>query len=131
MENRDRYEAWIEEYLERVQNPLGRCHDATNEMKTAFPELTVVPGHVETGIWGRRGHVWLTAPDGTIVDPTASQFPAIFEYEPWTPDSLVRLGKCMSCGEEIWGKVPSLHEDHGSKCVCSPECERELTAEFA
>jgi len=125
------YETWIADYLKRVKNPFARCLEACDEMKAAFPELTTVRGHILDLRWSRRSHVWLTTTDGAIVDPTASQFPALYEYEPWTPDSLVRLGKCMECGAEIWGKVESLDVEPPMKSVCGDACERALMAGFA
>jgi hypothetical protein len=123
-----RYKEWIAKYLE-TNNPYGKCHAAVDAMITEFPELTKIVGHVEDGHWGRRGHVWCTAPDGEIVDPTATQFPAVFEYEPWTPDSLVRVGKCMECGSEIWEKVPSLDAEI-RKSACGKECEAALQKDW-
>jgi hypothetical protein len=127
----DRYTTWIHAYLERVQNTLGRCREACVEMRAAFPELIEVRGHVLDLQWGRRGHIWLVTPDKTIIDPTASQFPALYEYEPWTPDQPVRVGRCMNCGEEIWERVPSLDVEVSTRSVCSDACERELMAEYS
>lgn len=125
------YSAWIAAYLERRNGcVLGECHRGTAEMQTAFPELKQIRGHVYTLSWGKRGHVWLEAPDGTIVDPTASQFPVILSYEPWVPGCTVRVGKCMNCGEEIWEALESL-EHVVERCVCSDECDLELRREYA
>lgn len=124
-----KYVEWIEDY-ERRQNGhlLGRCAEACKEMHAAFPELKIVKGHVETGVWGRRGHWWLTTPEGEIIDPTAKQFPVIFEYEPFQPGSLVRVGKCCNCGDEIWEPIQSLDQDHGQKSICSKECHDSYVA---
>lgn len=118
------YKAWIKEHVRRHRHSvLGLCNEAVKEMKKAFPELEKVPGHVEDMYWGRRGHVWLKAEDGTIVDPTASQFPAIMEYIPWKPGDVVRVGKCMNCGEEIWRPVQRLDVAPAVVSACSKECE--------
>lgn len=120
------YAEWIAAYVARMNGHLlGRCLSATREMKLRFPELTIVCGHVEVPHWGRRGHWWLTAPDGAIVDPTAFQFPAILEYIPWTPVELVHVGKCMECGEKIWRRVETLDGIPKHETFCGSACERE------
>jgi|WetSurMetagenome_2_1015567.scaffolds.fasta_scaffold31626_9 hypothetical protein len=98
-------------------------------MNKVFPELKVVRGHVMDLQWGRRSHWWLETPTGAIVDPTKSQFPCVIEYEPWTPESLVRLGRCVNCGGDIWRAVASLDEVH-QESVCGPGCEAILMAEY-
>jgi hypothetical protein len=92
-------------------------------MHAAFPELTVVRGHVWTLDRGRAAHWWLETADGAIVDPTASQFAALCDYEPWVPGTEVRVGRCMECGAEIMEALLSLDIDV-SKCICSPECAK-------
>lgn len=89
---------------------LGQCKEACEEMRKAFPELMVVPGHVMC-IWGKRGHIWLVAPNGDTIDPTRKQFPGVVEYEPWKPGDSVLIGVCMYCGHEIWKPVQSLTLD--------------------
>jgi hypothetical protein len=125
------YEEWIATYLARVgNNGYGKCQAATGEMVAAFPELTIVRGHVEAS-WGRRSHFWCTAPDGSIVDPTAAQFPALFGYDPWKPGDEIMVGKCMNCGEEIWAAVTTLDEPPARQFHCSDRCLRELEEAFS
>lgn len=122
------YKTWISRWLEN-NRALGACQQAVTELVKNFPELTVVKGHVYCPApWGRRAHWWATAPDGSIVDPTASQFPGIFEYEPWVPGTEVRVGKCMNCGCEIWEAVESIDTEPPQKCICSPECHADFAA---
>ena len=124
------YAGWIERYeLEHV-GLLGRCREAVVEMRAAFPELTEVRGHVFCA-WGKRGHAWLADPAGNIVDPTAAQFPGVFEYEAWKPGDDVRVGKCMNCGEDIWRPVQTLDVEPKRESSCSSACEAELMREFA
>jgi len=124
------YKEWIVKYLERHNNAvLGKCTEATKEMKEAFPELTVVPGHVFTD-WGQRGHMWLTDSGDQIVDPTRSQFNLIFEYVPWTPGQSVRVGRCMNCGDEIWVAVQTLDKDPGHRSICSDACGKAMEDEL-
>lgn len=113
------YADWIASYLARFSHPeacLGRCAEAVEEMALAFPELEIKKGHVYT-TWGKRGHWWLVTDDGSIVDPTAAQFPIIFEYEEYVEGAEVRVGRCMNCGEDLWGQP----EEQG-KNICSSEC---------
>ena len=116
------YAEWIADYLARFEHPaetLGRCQNATFEMKEAFPELEVVNGHaICPEPWGKRGHWWLVTPKGEIVDPTAAQFTCgILEYEPWKKGDPIRLGSCMNCSKTIWGPP-----DEGSKTICDDVC---------
>ena len=124
---RTAYAEWSTEYLTRFKESahcLGLCKEAVNEMAAAFPELTRVPGHVYS-VWGKRAHWWLTAPDGTIVDPTRAQYPGPITYEPFKEGDEVRLGRCMECGAEIWGTNP---EAVYSTCLCNETCERNYAA---
>ena len=115
------YTEWIAAYEARTPHLLGQCLIAAEEMAAAFPELTVVKGHVYCD-WGKRGHAWLMGEQGEILDPTAKQFGAIFEYEPWSPGDEARVGKCMNCGSEIWKAIYTLDEDH-TQSICSEACE--------
>lgn len=118
------YIAWIDGYLKRSLggDGYGECRTATELMVKEFPELKRVAGHVYTLGWGKRSHFWCVTPDGSIVDPTARQFPGLLGYEPWKPGDEVCVGKCMNCGCEIWRKVQSL-EDVKRECICGRECE--------
>ncbi len=119
------YTTWIASYIDSVGGPAktyGKCGAATASMVEAFPELRAVAGHVETG-WGRRSHWWCMTPDGTILDPTAGQFPGgIFSYEEFKEGDDLRLGRCMNCGDEIWGPM--------GKGICSSMCSRECAEVF-
>ena len=54
------------------------------------------------------------------------QFPSIEEYLEFSPGDLVRVGKCMQCGSEIWEAVESLDGPAIHKYVCSDACESKL-----
>lgn len=58
--------------------------------------------------WGRRDHWWLVDPENHIIDPTASQFPALVSYHAWNSGDPVRTGRCMECGKDLFRKVLSL-----------------------
>lgn len=126
----DLYETWIAEYAARAKL-YGQCEPATKEMAAAFPELSIVRGHVIDGRWGKRAHWWLVTPAGEIVDPTAAQFPALFEYEPWSPGQEVRVGRCMNCGDDIYLAVDTLDIEPPQKCICSEACARAFDAYLA
>ncbi len=113
------YTDWIATWL-KTNNPYGRCADATEAMKAAFPELTRVRGYYLDAAWGSREHWWLTAPDGSIVDPTAEQFPTLGKghYEPWDETQKEPTGQCMDCGEYCYD----------GNTFCSPACERSTLA---
>lgn len=118
-------------YGNEAWRTLGQCKPEVEAMKEKFPELEVVRGHVTAWFSSvgpmRRAHWWLTDPEGNIVDPTAGQFElGVGDYEPWTEGDPIRLGRCMNCGEEIWGTP----EENKDSCCCSERCARVLEAEF-
>ncbi len=125
------YADWVADYSKRHDGALlGQCEDAVKRMVEAFPELTIVRGHVFVMRWGQRAHWWCVAPDESVVDPTAKQFPMILAYEPWIPGTPVRVGKCMNCGDEIYRVVQSLDEPAPRVYSCGPRCAAELSYEF-
>ena len=110
---------WI---TKNVTEILATCAEVTLQMQEVFPELTRVRGHYYDFAWGRRGHWWLVDSDGTVVDPTAAQFPSqgTGEYEPWEEGAPEPTGKCMNCGDYAYD----------NKGACSPECNKILEAEY-
>lgn len=117
-----KYVDWVEAYVKRTPFLRGQCIKASEEMRQAFPELVEVRGHVYCA-WGKDGHVWLTTPEGEIVDPTRGQFPGPIRYEAWKPGDMVEVGRCMDCGEYIWESVQSL-DDVAHKDFCDERCFR-------
>lgn len=125
------YQTWIENWLEKNSGPnedgYGQCKQAAEEMAKAFPELAITKGHAYCpSPWNRRDHWWLKTATGEIVDPTAKQFPLIFEYEEYFPGMHIRLGKCMECGAEIMG--PESLEGVYSTTFCSEACAQATAA---
>lgn len=115
----DVMQEWIGNYVKRCGGPQrtrGKCMDAAQEMASVFPQLRVEKGHVESAN-GREAHWWCVDTDGSIVDPTRGQFHGVVEYEAFQEGDEVRLGRCMECGDEIWGQ-PS----RGLQCICSDAC---------
>ena len=120
------YAEWITSYVTSVNgHTLGKCGHATAAMKLQFPELRIVCGFAHCA-WGARQHWWCVAPDGQIIDPTASQFPGVFEYEELdlkdpTTRARVPTGPCYWCGEDCFDPWYS---------VCSQECNDKAMAEL-
>jgi hypothetical protein len=106
------YREWIAANV--TGNVFGKCYDWSCDMADAFPELRLVRGHYYCTAWGERAHWWLVAPDGSIVDPTAEQFPSrgAGEYIELDLNAPVPTGKCLNCGELVYQ----------GDSVCSPEC---------
>lgn len=98
---RVQYKEWIRN---NVVEPWGACEDATRIMVGVFPELTRVRGHYVCLSWGLREHWWLVEFDGSIVDPTAAQFPCsgTSVYIPWEEGAEEPRGKCINCGEYVF-----------------------------
>lgn len=119
------YAGYIAVNFGAYEQYYGQCQKACGAMVLVFPELTIRKGYASTE-WGERGHWWLTTADGTIIDPTAKQFPSIFGYREWVPGSLVLIGKCCNCGDEIWEAVQSL-DNIKRKEICSVACGNDYT----
>jgi hypothetical protein len=79
---RSPYIQWIAEHVEL--DPHGQCKEVTERMASAFPELRRVRGHYVCPVVGPQPHWWMVTPDGTVVDPTRTQFPSQGQgaYEP-------------------------------------------------
>lgn len=95
----------------------GKCREMSEAAAAADPTLTVVRGYYHCPMWGAQEHWWCTAPDGSIVDPTAAQFPSkgIGEYIAFSGGY-----PCAECGKE----VPEAEVEHaeGRYVFCSYEC---------
>lgn len=105
------YKEWIHQFLYRINDPTGKCRGAVEDMKAHFPELKIEKGYVvhpfiqpDTLIkndFHGVPHWWLIDEEGSIVDPTESQFPKPLEYSPYSEElhGLLPVGKCMECGD--------------------------------
>jgi len=114
----NKYQKWI---TQNVKESYGTCQKVTKTMANDFPELKRVRGHYDCPLWGERAHWWLIALDGTIVDPTLSQFPtggAGAEYVEWVEGTKEPTGMCPNCGGYCYD---------GSYC-CTDKCHREFVA---
>lgn len=113
------YESWIKTNIR--ENPFGECRMAAQVMASAFPALRIVRGHYYCLIWGERGHWWCEEKDGTVVDPTAAQFPTkgTGTYKEFTGnDEDLPTGRCANCGEPTY---------HHATC-CSDRCSADYAA---
>lgn len=111
-----KYWDWI---MENVPTDcLGDCREYTYKMVATFPELETQAGFYYDLIWGERMHWWCKAPDGTVVDPTAAQFPTkgTGKYV-HVPEEERPVGKCMGCGGLVYAA------DYCPPSICSRECE--------
>lgn len=132
----NKYERWIEEYLEKKcpktldgsPSTLGMCGGATSDMVGAFPELRRVRGYAMTADGGSPAHWWCETPQGQVIDPTQSQFDkngGVIYYEEYSEEKHgpLPIGKCYNCGFYTY------KEDY-SESFCTVECEQEALNEF-
>lgn len=77
----------------------GMCKELAESAAAEDRSLTVVRGHYFCLVWARdEPHWWCKREDGTIVDPSARQFPSngAGVYEEF--DGIV---ECANCGKEM------------------------------
>lgn len=105
-----KYIQWIKENYPTSLESYGNCKEAVNKMKVAFPELTITNGFVYDALRGERMHWWLKCEDGTIVDPTFNQFPALMDYNEIDDNHPARKysqARCHQCGDYYY-ETPEL-----------------------
>jgi hypothetical protein len=114
---KEAHKKWI---TKNISNAFGTCKESTELMQNEFPKLRSARGFYYCPVWGKRTHWWLM--DGCeVVDPTASQFPSngLGEYKEIADEDLetmVPVGVCMDCGEDIYAKDIS--------GFCSAQCAK-------
>ncbi len=92
----------------------GKCREMAQAAVDADPTLTLVRGWYDDPHWGEQEHWWAKRPDGSIVDPTAAQFPVpnvvqwYREFDGYYP--------CQECGE------PTIEDSLVGGCCCSGRC---------
>src|ERR1043165_9316067 len=111
------YTQWIATHV--TGDVTGQCKPWCQRMQNVFPELTVTRGHVlpadpSMDLTHPEGypHWWLVTPTGAIVDPTATQFPWPFVYEPWTEGAAEPTGKCLECGAYCYNNELTVTRGH-------------------
>lgn len=94
----------------------GKCREMSEALVAENPSLRLVRGYYYCPIWGRQEHWWTEKPDGTVVDPTAKQFPSkgIGEYEEF--DGLLY---CENCGMKVTEEQAHIDGHH---VFCSDAC---------
>jgi len=124
LSQKSKYATWIKQYDGDIYR---KCVEVSQLMQEAFPELTRVKGHVRTieDLSIMQPHWWLTDPEGNILDPTARQWQCIMEYIPYKEGDLIPVGRCMNCGNQIFGRNKVSHVNH-----CSDECLKVLEEAF-
>jgi hypothetical protein len=73
----------------------GNCRQVAVALQNSFPDLELVWGWVNCDRHEQWPHWYLKAPDGTIYDPTRSQFTEIKGYGEWV--GRVPEGRCRYC----------------------------------
>lgn len=101
----------------------GKCKEACEALQKVMPELILVRGWYNQPEWPRTScqHWWLKTPEGTIIDPTALQFPMpniVGYYEEFDG-----ICVCEECGNEVKEEDAMFA---GRYPVCSGECYRAL-----
>ncbi len=118
------YAAWIAKAIAPEPHRVrGHCRMATGAMIEAFHELRQVRGYYLCPHWGEQQHWWCVALDGSVVDPTAHQFPSKGQglYRELAGDELP-VGKCMDCGSDTFSyEVDGNGDRTGQPNVHAPE----------
>lgn len=94
----------------------GRCKEMSEDLVSRDPSLRLVRGWYHCPMWGKQAHWWTERQDGSIVDPTARQFPSkgIGEYEEYDGNI-----ECEQCGKVV--PEEKAHID-GHHAFCSSTC---------
>lgn len=105
-----------EERMSDYKQFRGRCKELSEAAVLQDPTLKLVRGYYYCNVYGKQAHWWCVRPDGTIVDPTAKQFPSngTGVYEPF--DGIV---ECAECGKEMKEAEARLE---GRYAFCSLRC---------
>ena len=112
-------------YTSEYMKYRGKCREMSEALCREDPTLTLVRGHYVCPIWRtEEPHWWCTKPDGTIVDPTALQFPSKGKgvYIPFNG-----MVACANCGKEI----PEDKADiEGNYAFCGYTCHGQFIGIF-
>ena len=103
----------------------GKCREMSEELCRQDPSLRLVRGHYFCPIWNQEDpHWWCVKLDGTIVDPTAAQFPSLGRglYTPF--DGLVT---CEECGKHVREEDADIDGGH---VFCSYLCHGRCVGVF-
>jgi len=95
----------------------GRCKEMVEEAIANDATLRAVRGHYCCPLWGDQPHWWCEKPDGTIIDPSAKQFPfggEVGEYVEFNG-----IIECAECGKSVPENEARIDGNYG---FCSMEC---------
>ncbi len=94
----------------------GKCKELAEQACAADPTLMLVRGHYICPLWGKQAHWWAARPDGSVVDPSARQFPSAGtgEYEPFDG-----WHECEECGQRVKEEDAYIDPPH---LFCSYTC---------
>ena len=97
----------------------GKCHEMSTALVESDQSLRLVRGYYFCPIWNvEEQHWWTEKSDGTVIDPTKSQFPSngCGIYREF--DGII---VCEECGTEFTEDSPDA-VFQGTHGVCSGEC---------
>lgn len=103
----------------------GKCREMSEQLVAADPSLTLVRGHYFCPIWNsEEPHWWCVKNDGTVVDPTAMQFPSkgMGVYTPFNG-----AVECAECGKEVAEEQARFD---GRYAFCSYRCNGRFVGVF-
>jgi len=118
------YSCWISENYPTPQSARLQCAEATENMVGVFKELKRVRGLASVAEPydlppTRTPHWWCVTPEGTIIDPTAHQYPTeILTYSEADESKGPPTGKCPNCGGLCYE----------GNYLCSKKCDKEYMA---
>ena len=95
----------------------GKCKEFAEAAIVEDPTLTLVRGHYICPYWGEQPHWWCKREDGTIVDPTVSQFPTEgYAAEYREHDGTVTCAQCQKVVPEEEASFESNYAYCSTKC---------------
>ena len=115
------YNMWIKSNYPTGKEAYLQCEEATQLMVSVFPELERVRGLASVEEPHnlpptKTPHWWCVTEEGTIVDPTAHQYPtSILSYEEADESKGPPTGKCPNCGCLCYD----------GNYLCSAKCDKE------
>lgn len=93
----------------------GKCKELCEQALQNNSDLTIVRGYYHDAFWGRQEHWWCVNKDGSIYDPSKSQFPD----QNGKHEEFNGIFNCEQCGKEITEEEGQVY---GNYIFCSGEC---------
>lgn len=76
----------------------GKCKTMAEALVARVPGLRLVRGFYHCPLWGKQPHWWAEKKDGTVVDPSAAQFPS---YGAGDYEEFDGTAHCEECGKPV------------------------------